>query len=498
MRHARGVSNGQIKAVIFDMDGVLTDSEPLINAAAVAMFQELGVAVQPEDFVPFIGTGENRYLGGVAEKYHVSLDLARAKARTYEIYLARVATELRAFPGAQDLVHLCQRAGLKIALASSADRIKIEANLHQIGLPPPRWDAIVCAEDVVHKKPAPDIFLAAARKLGLAADQCVVVEDAVNGIQAAKAAGMWCVAVAQSFPPSRLTEADLVREKISDLTLSDLRARPHDGPGGGSLPGAGGEPSAWPDAPPLHSRAPRPWGFWTTAGLSGVILLAYFASQVVPVALAVLLKLGGGSRFSLDDFFSNGLFLSVVTAFSGPVAVVLTFFFARMQRGVTYEESLGLRPIPLETMLRWALLMLGVSVLSDCLAIALHRPLVRPWMEQVYATAFFVPLLLTVFLVVVPVTEELIFRGFMLTGFARSRVGPTGAVLLTTLPWAGFHLQFDQPAALGTIVLSGLLLGYIRLRSRSLYPCVLAHGLMNGLTTLELVFKVHVLDPLPR
>jgi beta-phosphoglucomutase len=219
-----GMAEQQIKAVIFDMDGVLTDSEPLINQAAVAMFGEKGVTVQPEDFLPFVGTGEDRYIGGVAEKHHCPIDLAAAKKRTYEIYLELVPEHLRAFPGAKDLVRACLGAGLQVALASSADRIKIEANLHKIGLPPAEWGAIVCAEDVKKKKPAPDIFLAAARKLGLAPKECVVIEDAVNGIEAAKAAGMRCVAVAQTFPPQKLHAADLVRVGLSEVTLDELRA----------------------------------------------------------------------------------------------------------------------------------------------------------------------------------------------------------------------------------------------------------------------------------
>lgn len=217
-----------IRAVVFDMDGVLTDSEPLINAAAIAMFRERGVSVKPEDFHPFIGTGENRYIGGVAERYGVALDIEAAKKRTYEIYLDLVPTRLHAFPGAVALVQSCQGAKLKVAVASSADLIKIEANLRKIGLPPTTWDAVVSAEDVVHKKPAPDIFLAAARKLGMTPAECVVVEDAVNGIQAAKAAGMRCVAVAQSFPPDKLTLADYVRPTIADVTLLDLKGTaPH-------------------------------------------------------------------------------------------------------------------------------------------------------------------------------------------------------------------------------------------------------------------------------
>jgi beta-phosphoglucomutase len=212
-----------IQAVIFDMDGVLTDSEPLICAAAMAMFQEQGLRVQPEDFVPFVGTGENRYLGGVAEKYGFSLEIVAAKRRTYEIYLELVPTRLNAFPGAQALVLACRKAGFKTAVASSADPIKINANLNKIGLPPEGWDALVTGEDVENRKPAPDIFLATARRLSLEPECCVVVEDAVNGVQAAKAARMRCIAVAQTFRAEQLGLADLVRDIIGAVTVADLR-----------------------------------------------------------------------------------------------------------------------------------------------------------------------------------------------------------------------------------------------------------------------------------
>ena len=210
------------RAVVFDMDGVLTDSEPLINAAAIEFFRERGVGVKPEDFLPFVGTGEDRYLGGVAEKYRIVIEPKAAKRRTYEIYLALVPQRLHAFPGAVGFVAECRRAGWKTAIASSADLIKIVANLNQIGLPPEGWDALICGDNVLRKKPAPDIFLAAALRLGLEPADCVVIEDAVHGVQAAKAAGMRCVAVAQTFPAAVLSAADLIRDRIADVTLADL------------------------------------------------------------------------------------------------------------------------------------------------------------------------------------------------------------------------------------------------------------------------------------
>lgn len=212
-----------MELIIFDMDGVLTDSEPLINEAAVLMYREMGHRVQPEDFHPFVGTGEDRYIGGVAEKYGIRMDIPAAKKRTYEIYLDLVPEKLTAFPGAVDLVHECRRKGARTAVASSADKIKVEANLRKIGLPPETcWDLVVSGEMVERKKPAPDIFLHAARELGIPPGRCVVIEDAIHGIEAAKSAGMWCVGVAQTFPAGDLEAADIVFPALASLRFDDL------------------------------------------------------------------------------------------------------------------------------------------------------------------------------------------------------------------------------------------------------------------------------------
>ncbi len=210
-------------AAIFDMDGVLTDSEPLIRAAATAMFAEMGVKVQAEDFRPFIGAGENRYIGGVAERYGVSLDLPRAKARTYQLYLDMVPGRLQPFPGARELVQQCRAAGWRTAVASGADRIKVVANLKQIGLAVEEWDALVCGEDVENNKPAPDIFLAAAGRLAMPPAQCVVIEDAVNGVNAARAAGMGCLAVAHTFTSEKLAAAHRVLPDLAGTGMDDLQ-----------------------------------------------------------------------------------------------------------------------------------------------------------------------------------------------------------------------------------------------------------------------------------
>lgn len=185
-------------SVLFDMDGVLVDSEPVINAAAIKGLEEYGIQAKPEDFLPFVGAGEDRYVGGVAEKYGLAYRV-EMKHRVYQIYLETVDEKIKVFEGARELLRALRDRGLKSALASSADRIKIDANLKAAGIPRSLFDAIVSGEDVADKKPSPDIYLYAADKLGAAPRECIVVEDALNGVQAAKAAGMRCIALTTSF-----------------------------------------------------------------------------------------------------------------------------------------------------------------------------------------------------------------------------------------------------------------------------------------------------------
>ena len=211
------------EAVIFDMDGVLVDSEWFIAEAARMMFAEThGAEVKHEDFLPFVGRGENLFLGGVAEKYGIgSFDVERDKARTYAIFIEIVRGKLKELPGASAFVAACRKKGLKTALATSTDRIKMEANLREIGLDGDAFMARVNGLDVERKKPFPDIFLEAARRIGAEADSCWVVEDSTSGVKAAKAAGMRCLALLTTFPESELRAAgaDAITK---DLSTADI------------------------------------------------------------------------------------------------------------------------------------------------------------------------------------------------------------------------------------------------------------------------------------
>ncbi|KAF8018310.1 hypothetical protein BT93_H3259 [Corymbia citriodora subsp. variegata] len=218
---------GEVSAVLFDMDGVLCNSEEPSRRAAVDVFAEMGVEVTVEDFVPFMGTGEANFLGGVASAKGVKgFDTQAAKKRFFEIYLEKYAKPNSGigFPGALELISQCKSKGLKVAVASSADRIKVDANLAAAGLPLSMFDAIVSADAFENLKPAPDIFLAASKILNVPPNECIVIEDALVGVQAAKAAQMRCIALTTTLSEEKLKVAgpSLVRKEIQSVSLNDI------------------------------------------------------------------------------------------------------------------------------------------------------------------------------------------------------------------------------------------------------------------------------------
>lgn len=198
----------RVKGVIFDVDGVLCESEPIICRAAMQMFKELyDMEVRPEDFRPFVGTGEARFIGGPAEKYGLDIDIEKAKSRTYKIYLRLIRGRLKPTIGVREFIDWCRQVGLKLAVATSADMVKLRGNLREIDLPPGLFDAVVTGEEIARKKPAPDVFVLAASRLGLGPQECLVVEDAVAGVQAAKSAGSKCLGLTTSFSEGELLSA---------------------------------------------------------------------------------------------------------------------------------------------------------------------------------------------------------------------------------------------------------------------------------------------------
>jgi len=202
-------------AVIFDLDGVIVDSEPYSMGALVDVLREHGVEPTPDELRNSYGRKITEDLAEYFARHRVTADLmtvvARKRARYYELAAGR----LRPFPGVLPLLDAVRARGYRVGLASSGDPDKVAFSMDALGLDG-RFDAVVTGDDIARSKPDPDIYLMAARRLDAEPRRCVAVEDAPNGVLAARRAGMRCIAVTTSVSRAALAGADLVVDSLAD------------------------------------------------------------------------------------------------------------------------------------------------------------------------------------------------------------------------------------------------------------------------------------------
>jgi len=213
-------------ALIFDVDGVIADTEVLNARASVLMFKELyNTNVQSDDFRPFVGTGDERYVEGVAEQYGVTIDTQAAVQRRADNFFKLLQNEpLPAAAGVLDLVEAARRdPETKVAIATSGQKAKQFPVILGAGLKLEWFDAVITGDDVTKKKPDPQIYLLTAERLGVPPQRCVVVEDAPAGVQAAKRAGMACLAVTSTVTAEELEGADRVVGRLDEVGLPEVR-----------------------------------------------------------------------------------------------------------------------------------------------------------------------------------------------------------------------------------------------------------------------------------
>jgi len=211
-----------IRALIFDFDGLILETEEPIYRSWKEVYEARGVALPFDLWVRTVGSSNQafhpqRYL---EERLGVPLSqdvLDRRVARRAEMVLAE---PLR--PGVVDMAKAARARGMKVGVASSSSRDWVKGHLGRLGILD-RFDCVVCRDDVEHVKPEPDLYLASLACLGVAAAEAVAIEDSPNGVTAAKRAGLGCVAVPNRITSSLdLSQADLRLTSLADVTLPQL------------------------------------------------------------------------------------------------------------------------------------------------------------------------------------------------------------------------------------------------------------------------------------
>ena len=202
-------ANDNARAVIWDLDGVIADSAALHLASWRAMMAELGQELDEAAFRKLFGMINSEAVPLLLKRPLSTEEVQRIGARKEALFRDLIPGRLRPIPGALEWIARLRAEGWRQAVASSAPRPNIAAMFDALGLHG-AFDAVICGEDLPAGKPDPAVFLAAAQAIGVPPARCIVVEDAVVGVAAARRAGMKCIAVTTTHPASSLADADLI------------------------------------------------------------------------------------------------------------------------------------------------------------------------------------------------------------------------------------------------------------------------------------------------
>lgn len=228
------MATSELRAVVFDMDGLLADTEPLSYRAWTALIaRDYGVTPTPEDAAwatATVGKHWPEVWRMIADRFQLPVELPRDLARLNdayrEIYSAVLAQGVPALPGAVELVAHCHAAGLLVGLASSSSPGQIDQVLRGIGIRD-QFAAIASGSEVPRSKPDPAIYLLACERLGVAPRDAVALEDSGPGIVAAHAAGLRCLAIPSDYTAAHdFSLASAIRPSLVGLTVADLATLP--------------------------------------------------------------------------------------------------------------------------------------------------------------------------------------------------------------------------------------------------------------------------------
>lgn len=213
------------KVVIFDMDGVVVDTEPTYRKINAELYKELNVNITLEEQFSFVGNGSKIIWTKIKSKGNLTQSVEElmemSKSRKYD-YLSKLDSKIIPIDGIENLLSMLEADGFIIAMASSSPRKNIEVILSKVKLIN-YFQYIVSGEDVEKGKPNPDIFLKAAEKFKAEAHDCTVVEDSNNGVIGAKAAGMKCVGFRNLNSGNQdIGKADIIVEAFDKEGISKI------------------------------------------------------------------------------------------------------------------------------------------------------------------------------------------------------------------------------------------------------------------------------------
>jgi len=237
----------------------------------------------------------------------------------------------------------------------------------------------------------------------------------------------------------------------------------------------------------------KPWDLWATLGFSAIIFALFFALQILVATAFVSFAKADHPELDLEAYAktlsSNGFCIAIMIVVSGLICTPLTLFFARLRKNISIKNYIGFREPSKKEWVQWLLILAAFMFLSDGVGFLLQQPIVPPFMVEAFKTASSVPALLFAIVVVAPIFEEIFFRGFLFQGIRYSRLGPIGAIGITSLVWAAVHLQYGI-YGLATVFALGLLFGIARLKTDSIHLSMVMHSVVGLVAVVETALHI--------
>ena len=243
----------------------------------------------------------------------------------------------------------------------------------------------------------------------------------------------------------------------------------------------------------MSSQMPgRRWGLWATFGFSIIIVAVYFLSAIMVAAVMTMMEIRHDPNLNAIEYGTyletSGLYLSIVWIVSALFCTGFIILFAELRPGITVNQYLGFTTVRPKDYIGWigvTIILMGVLTIVSFMIEAQENFTLEIYSSTEYKFLFMLGIVLAA-----PILEELFFRGFLFEGIMESRLGSSGAVLITSLLWASIHTQYEI-FGITYLLIFGIILGIAKIKTRSTYVTIFMHSFNNLISVAEVVYLLN-------
>lgn len=236
------------------------------------------------------------------------------------------------------------------------------------------------------------------------------------------------------------------------------------------------------------------FGAWKTFFL-GILIMAVNLVVSIGITLVYIILTMNGDEYEdapaiIQGMMSDGFYLSITIIGSAIASCLLIFLLVMFKKDINVKEYLGFIWVKKKAVVFSFLIVIAYIFLSDFITRMMGSEITTEWMEYIYVSSVWPPLLWMALVVFAPIFEEMFFRGFLFKGFVQSRLGPVGTIIITSAIWTVLHLQYGI-FGLTSIFIIGIIFGIVRYKTGSLWIVILMHAFYNLIATVQIALYVN-------